>query len=54
LQRRGATLLLSGLHAQPLIALERSGALKRIGADRVFTDFADAVSFAKSSVERPE
>ncbi len=51
LRRRGAHLLLSGLHAQPLIALERSGALERIGEDRVFSNFIDAMSHARKLIE---
>lgn len=46
LQRRGASLLLSGVHAQPLAALETSGAIERIGADHLFESFDDAVSAA--------
>jgi SulP family sulfate permease len=45
--RRGTTLLLSGIHAQPLLVLERSGALERIGPEHVFDDFADALSHAQ-------
>lgn len=33
--RRGTALVLSGVHAQPLVALERSGLLERIGGDSV-------------------
>ncbi len=51
LKRRGAHLLLSGLHAQPLIALERSGTIARIGEDRLFANFADAASYARRLVE---
>jgi SulP family sulfate permease len=47
LKRRGATLLIAGLHAQPLVALERSGALERIGADCLYEDFGDAVARAR-------
>jgi len=47
LSRRGATLLLSGIHAQPLLVLERSGALERIGPDHLFEDFADALAHAR-------
>jgi SulP family sulfate permease len=54
LQRRGAELLLSGLHAQPLIALERSGAVERIGEDHLFANFADAVSYARRLLQQPE
>ncbi len=52
LQRRGTVVLLSGLHAQPLIALERSGALERIGEDHLFGKLSDAVLYARGLVER--
>jgi len=50
LGRRSARLLLSGVHAQPLVALERSGTLERIGEDNVFASFADAVARARAIV----
>jgi len=53
LRRRGAHLLLSGVHAQPLVALERSGSLERIGPENLFTRFADAAERAKQLVETP-
>lgn len=48
LRRRGARLLLSGIHAQPLIALERSGALERIGPENVLGSFAEALARART------
>jgi SulP family sulfate permease len=44
---RGATLLLSGVHTQPLAVLERSGAIERIGAENVLPRFAEAVARAR-------
>ena len=35
-RRDGATLVLSGVHAQPLIALERAGLFDLIGPDQQF------------------
>jgi len=52
LQHRGTSLLLSGVHAQPLIALERSGAIDRIGEDHLFANFSDAVAHARLLVEQ--
>ncbi len=52
LRRRGATLLIAGVHAQPLIVLERSGAIERIGEDCLFTNFAEAVAHARSLLEQ--
>jgi len=46
LKKRGSRLLLSGVHAQPLIALERSGMLERIGEDCLFSNFDEAASRA--------
>jgi len=47
LQRRGVCLLLSAVHAQPLIVLERSGTLERIGAENLFADFPEALAGAR-------
>lgn len=53
LQRQGATLLLSGVHAQPLVAMERSGSLARIGEQNVLSSFAEATARARLLVEPP-
>ncbi len=47
LRQRGASLLISGIHAQPLTVLERSGAIERLGEDHLFDDFSDALTAAK-------
>ncbi len=44
--RRGTTLVLSGVHAQPLLALERSGLLDRFGAPNVLPDIDSALARA--------
>jgi len=49
-QRRGVCLLLSAVHAQPLIVLERSGTLERIGAENLFADFPAALAGARRIV----
>jgi SulP family sulfate permease len=46
--RRGTTLVLSGVHAQPLIALERSGLLDRFGEDNVCPDIDAALDRANA------
>jgi SulP family sulfate permease len=51
LRRRGTSLFLSGVHAQPLMVLERSGAIERIGENHLFENFADAVAQARRVVE---
>jgi SulP family sulfate permease len=51
LQRRGSTLLLSGVQAQPLVAIQRGGTLQRIGEENVFETFGEAVSRARQMIE---
>jgi SulP family sulfate permease len=46
-RRDGTVLLLSGVHAQPLIAIERSGLLARIGEDNALPDVASALARAR-------
>jgi SulP family sulfate permease len=53
LSGRGTKLVLSGLHAQPLIMLERSGTLERIGPDNVFGSFAEALARARELTATP-
>ena len=43
--RRG--FVISGIHAQPLVALERSGLLDLIGEENVFTDIDRALAHAR-------
>jgi SulP family sulfate permease len=47
LRRRGAAIVLSGVHAQPLIALEGSGARERIGEENLVSTFAEALVRAR-------
>jgi len=54
LKKRGSRLLLSGVHAQPLFALERSGMLERIGEDCLFSNFEDAAHRARELVQMEE
>jgi len=46
-RRKGTTLVLSGVHAQPLVALERSGLLERIGAENAHPDIDAALGRAR-------
>ena len=48
LRKRGTRLLIAGVHAQPLVALERSGALERIGAENLFETFEEALDGARA------
>lgn len=50
--RRGTRIVLSGVHAQPLIALERSGVLERLGEDNVCADIDGALARARALIER--
>jgi SulP family sulfate permease len=46
----GTALVLSGVHAQPLVALERSGLLARIGAENVHGHISGALARARALV----
>jgi SulP family sulfate permease len=46
-KRDGTVLLLSGVHAQPLVAIERSGLLGRIGEDNALPDITTALARAR-------
>lgn len=48
LRARGVELLLSGVHAQPRDAMERSGVLARIGGERVFDRYESALARAEA------
>jgi SulP family sulfate permease len=47
-QRQGAVLLLAGVHAQPLVVIERSGLLEKIGADNLLESYPEAVARART------
>jgi sulfate permease, SulP family len=47
---QGATLLLSGVHAQPLVVMERSGALERLGPQNLFGTLPEALERARALV----
>jgi SulP family sulfate permease len=53
-RRDHTTLILSGVHAQPLIALERSGLLDKIGADNVHANIDDALNRARTLLGLPQ
>lgn len=46
-KKRHCGFVVSGIHAQPLIALERSGLLETIGPENVFTDIDRALARAR-------
>ncbi len=46
-RQEGAVLILSGVHAQPLVAMERSGLLEKIDSDNLFGNIDDALNRAR-------
>jgi SulP family sulfate permease len=46
-KRQGTTLLLSGVHAQPMFALARYGLLDRFGEQNMFGNVDDALNRAR-------
>ena len=53
-KKEGTTLILSGVHAQPLFALERAGLLDKIGEDNLFGNIDDALNRARNLLGLPE
>ena len=53
-RRHGIAFLLADVHAQPLIALERSGLLEVIGPDNVFGNIDDALNRARKLLHLPD
>jgi SulP family sulfate permease len=51
--RDGTRLMLSGMHSQPLLALERAGVLSEIGEANIFAGVDDALAFAREIVGAP-
>ncbi len=49
--RRGTVLVLSGIHAQPLVALEKAGYADRIGRDNLAPDIDAALARARDLLE---
>ena len=52
-KRDGTALFLSGLHSQPLLALERDGLLAEVGEASVFAGVDDALAAAREIVGAP-
>ncbi|HET7585369.1 MAG TPA: sulfate permease [Gemmatimonadaceae bacterium] len=53
-RREGTMLLLSDVHAQPLIAMGRSGLLDEVGDEHVFGNVDDALNLARRALGLPE
>jgi sulfate permease, SulP family len=52
-QKDGTKVLLSDVHAQPLVALSRSDFLDEIGEDNVFGDVDGALEAARAHIDKP-
>jgi SulP family sulfate permease len=52
-RRDGTVLLLSGVHAQPLVVMERSGFLEVIGDENIFGNIDDALNRAREILHLP-
>jgi SulP family sulfate permease len=52
-RRDGTVVLFSDVHAQPLVALERSGLLDEIGGEHLFGDIDEALIAARSRLGLP-
>lgn len=50
LEKQGTRMLISGIRAQPLEAMRRSGLLKRLGEENVYAQFVDALERARHEV----
>jgi SulP family sulfate permease len=49
-RRKGTALVLSGVHAQPLVAFERSGLLARVGPENAHPDIDAALARARELI----
>jgi SulP family sulfate permease len=52
-KHEGTTLILSGVHAQPLVTMQRAGLLDRIHEDNVFGNIDDALNRAREILGLP-
>jgi SulP family sulfate permease len=52
-RKHGIAFLLSGVHAQPLVAIERAGLLEAIGEDNVFGNLDEALNRAREILGLP-
>jgi SulP family sulfate permease len=53
-KREGTILVLAGIHAQPLIAMDKAGFLDKVGVENVFENLADALKRAREIVGAPQ
>jgi SulP family sulfate permease len=52
-RRNGTQLVLSGVHSQPLIVMERSGFLEKIGEENIYGNIDDALNRARDVLGLP-
>jgi sulfate permease, SulP family len=52
-KREGSVLVLAGIHAQPMIAMDKAGFLDKVGVENVFENLADALKRARAIVGAP-
>jgi SulP family sulfate permease len=54
LKKDSTTLILSGVHAQPLFAMERSGLWDEVGEENIFGNIDDALNRAREILGLPK
>jgi SulP family sulfate permease len=52
-QKDGSVLVLAGIHAQPLIAMDKAGFLDKVGVENVYENLGDALKRARAIVGVP-
>jgi sulfate permease, SulP family len=52
-KRERTVLVLAGIHAQPMIAMDKAGFLDKVGVENVFENLADALKRARAIVGAP-
>jgi sulfate permease, SulP family len=53
-KREKSVLVLAGIHAQPMIAMDKAGFLDKVGVENVFENLADALKRARAIVGAPQ
>lgn len=53
-QKDGTLVVLSGVHAQPMVAMERAGLLDEVGHENVFGDIDEALARAREYLEQSQ
>jgi SulP family sulfate permease len=53
-KRDGSVLILAGIHAQPMIAMDKAGFLDTVGVENVFESIGEALKRARAIVGAPQ